>query len=349
MTRVAIIGAGSWGTAMAAHIGRRTPTTVWAREQGVVESINRHRRNPLFLSGHPLPPGVAASSMLDETVAGAEVVMMAVPSRFYRVVLRRASPAIRPGAAVVSLTKGLEPGTLLRMTQVAASELPGHPRELIGVLSGPNIASEVMARQPSATVVAFPDVRAATGVQELLMDEAFRIYTSTDVVGCEIGGSIKNVIALAAGMAVGLGYGANSQAALVTRGLAELTRLGVALGGEPLTFLGLAGIGDLFVTCTSTDSRNRSVGVELGRGRPLAEILAAMNMVAEGVETAGSAVRLATGARVEMPVSEQVVAVLRGDRRPQEAVSVLMHRPGKSELAGLSDAFLPLGPEPPPD
>jgi glycerol-3-phosphate dehydrogenase (NAD(P)+) len=269
------------------------------------------------------------------------VVMVAVPSRFYRTVLHEASSGIPAGAAVVSLTKGLERGTLLRMTQVAASELPVHPPELIGVLSGPNIAREVIAGEPAATVVAFPDVRLASGVQELLMDEDLRVYTNTDVVGCEIGGSVKNVIALAAGMAVGLGYGANSQAALVTRGLAELTRLGVALGGQPLTFLGLAGIGDLFVTCTSADSRNRTVGVELGQGRPLDEILAGMSMVAEGVETAECVVELATTVGVEMPVSDQVLAVLRGDRRPEDAVGVLMHRPGKSEMAGLSDPFDP--------
>jgi glycerol-3-phosphate dehydrogenase (NAD(P)+) len=267
--------------------------------------------------------------------------MVAVPSRFCRSVLREAAVAIPRGAAVVSLTKGLESGTLQRMTQVAAAELHSHPPELIGVLSGPNIAREVMAGEPSATVVAFSGVDQASGVQDLLMDEDFRVYTNTDVVGCEIGGSVKNVIALAAGMAVGLGYGANSQAALVTRGLAELTRLGVALGGQSLTFLGLAGIGDLFVTCTSTESRNRSVGVELGRGRALGDILAGMNMVAEGVETAGSVVALAAGAAVEMPVSEQVLAVLRGERRPEDAVSVLMHRPGKSELDGLSDPFGP--------
>jgi glycerol-3-phosphate dehydrogenase (NAD(P)+) len=305
----------------------------------VVEGINRRHRNPLFLAGHTLPPAVAANASLAETVAAADVVMVAVPSRFCRSVLHEAAAAIPPGAAVVSLTKGLESDTLLRMTQVAASELERHPRELIGVMSGPNIAREVMAGEPAATVVAFPDVAQASGVQDLLMDEDFRVYTNTDVVGCEIGGSVKNVIALAAGMAVGLGYGANSQAALVTRGLAELTRLGVALGGQPLTFLGLAGIGDLFVTCTSTDSRNRSVGVELGQGRALGDILAGMSMVAEGVETAGSVVDLAAVAGVEMPVSEQVLAVLRGDRRPGEAVNLLMHRPGKSELDGLSDSF----------
>jgi glycerol-3-phosphate dehydrogenase (NAD(P)+) len=335
VTNVAIVGAGSWGTAVAALVGRRCHTTLWAREPAVVEAVNREHRNPLFLAGHALPSLVSASGSLSECLAGADVVMLAVPSRFYRSVLREAAADIAADVALVSLTKGLEDCTLLRMTQVAASELPLHPPDRIGVLSGPNIAREVIEGQPGATVVAFPDARVASGVQELLMGEDFRVYTNTDVVGCEIGGSVKNVIALAAGMAVGLGYGANSQAALVTRGLAELTRLGVALGGQPLTFLGLAGVGDLFVTCTSPDSRNRTVGVELGQGRALSQILTGMTMVAEGVETAGSVVELAGRAGVEMPVSEQVLAVLRGDRRPADAVAVLMHRPGKSELDGL--------------
>jgi glycerol-3-phosphate dehydrogenase (NAD(P)+) len=335
MTNVAIVGAGSWGTALAAVVGRRCRTVLWAREPSVIEAINRDHHNPLFLTGKTLPSLVTASASLSACVAGADVVMLALPSRFFRSVLRQAAADIAADVALVSLTKGLEDCTLLRMTQVAASELPGHPPDRIGVLSGPNIAREIIEGQPGATVVAFPDARVASGVQELLMGEDFRVYTNTDVVGCEIGGSVKNVIALAAGMAVGLGYGANSQAALVTRGLAELTRLGVALGGQPLTFLGLAGVGDLFVTCTSPDSRNRTVGVELGQGRPLTDILAGMTMVAEGVETAGSVVELAGRAGVEMPVSEQVLAVLQGDRRPAEAVGVLMHRPGKSELDGL--------------
>jgi len=308
---------------------------MWAREPEVAQGINANHENPLFLSGFALPPSLSATNSIADALTGVELVVLAVPSRFYRSVLHEARDNIPPGALILSLTKGLEEKTLLRMTEVAAGELPQHPRAHIGVLSGPNIAHEVMAGQPAATVVAFRDQDFARSVQALLMDDTFRVYTHTDVVGCEIGGSVKNVVALACGMAEGLGYGANSQAALVTRGLAELTRLGIAMGGDALTFLGLAGIGDLFATCTSPRSRNRTVGVELGRGRGLQDILAGMTMVAEGVQTAEPALALANGAGVEMPLTDQVVAVLRGDRTAADAVGMLMRRPGKSELAGI--------------
>jgi glycerol-3-phosphate dehydrogenase (NAD(P)+) len=222
------------------------------------------------------------------------------------------------------------------MTEVASQVLRGHAPQLIGVLSGPNIAREIGAGQPAATVVAFQDPDTARWFQELLMTDRFRVYTHTDTVGCEVGGAIKNVIALAAGMAVGLGYGANSQAALMTRGLAELTRLGVALGAAPLTLLGLAGVGDLFATCTGPGSRNRTVGVELAKGRDLSDILAGMRMVAEGVETARPALDLATRNGIEAPIVHEVVAVLEGTRTPEAAVGVLMRRAARTELYGIA-------------
>jgi glycerol-3-phosphate dehydrogenase (NAD(P)+) len=236
----------------------------------------------------------------------------------------------------LSLTKGIEGGSLLRMSEVAGQVLGGHRPDLIGVLSGPNIAREIVAGQPAATVVAFADPDTARWFQDLLMTDRFRVYTHDDTIGCEIGGAIKNVIALAAGMAVGLGYGANSQAALMTRGLAELTRLGVALGAAPLTLLGLAGVGDLFATCTGAGSRNRTVGVELGKGRGLADILEGMHMVAEGVQTARPALDLAARSGIDAPIVHEVVAVLEGMRTPAEAVDVLMHRAAKTELYGIA-------------
>ena len=334
MTRIAFIGAGSWGTALGSVAARRNPVVMWAREAEVVEGINSRHGNPLFLSAFVLPRSLTATSSIGDAVRGAELVVVAVPSRFYRAVLHDAAGAIAPGAAVLSLTKGLEEETLLRMSEVARSELVGHLPSRIGVLSGPNIAREVVAGQPSATVVAFPDAELAEWVQALLLDDSFRVYTHTDVIGCEIAGAAKNVIALACGIADGLGYGANTQAALVTRGLAELTRLGIALGGDALTFLGLAGVGDLFATCTSPYSRNRSVGVELGRGRSLAEIIHGMTMVAEGVQTAAPVVALAQSVGVDMPIAEQVVEVL-GGASHGHSVELLMGRPGRREMAGL--------------
>jgi glycerol-3-phosphate dehydrogenase (NAD(P)+) len=336
MTKIAVVGAGSWGTAIASVAARRNEVVVWARESEVAQGINSTHANPLFLPGFALPASLSATGSIVEALSGADRVLVAVPSLFYRSVLRLAGEFVSPRVPVLSLTKGLEEATLLRMTEVAAAELADHPLDRIGVLSGPNIAREIIAGQPAATVVAFPDSALARTVQALLMDDVFRVYTQTDVVGCEIGGSVKNVIALACGMAEGLGYGANSQAALVTRGLAELTRLGMAVGGEALTFLGLAGIGDLFATCTSLHTRNRTVGVEMGRGRPVGEILAGMTMVAEGVQTAEPAVALAARVGVEMPVAEQVVSVLRGERPVADAVGLLMRRPGKNELTGIT-------------
>jgi glycerol-3-phosphate dehydrogenase (NAD(P)+) len=257
---------------------------------------------------------------------------MGVPSHGFRDVLTAAHPHCPDGAPIVSLTKGVEQGTLARMTQVIADVCPGHPA---GVLSGPNLAKEIMAGYPAATVVAFEDDAIARMLQELFSTDAFRVYTNTDVVGCEVGGALKNVMAIAAGIADGMRFGDNTKAALITRGLAELARLGIALGGEPLTFSGLAGMGDLIATCISPQSRNRHVGVELGKGRNLDEIVEEMKMVAEGVKTSRAVVDLAAQHDVEMPIAEQVVAVLYEGKHAADLVPALMQRQQKAELHGI--------------
>jgi glycerol-3-phosphate dehydrogenase (NAD(P)+) len=340
--RAAVIGAGQWGTTVASILAGRTDTVIWAREPEVVEGINARNENPLFLPGAELEAGLRATGVLEEAVDGADVVLMAVPSQHYRSVLEAAADRIAPAAPFVSLSKGIEATTLLRMSEVAASVLEGHDPDRIGVLSGPNIAKEVLAGHPGATVVALADTEAAAMVQELLVTPRLRVYTNPDVVGCEIGGAVKNVLALGAGMVTGLGFGHNTLAALVTRGLAELTRMGMAAGGEALTFLGLAGIGDLVVTCHSADSRNRHVGEELGRGRSLDDILASMRSVAEGVRSCQPVLDLAARSGVEMPICEQVGGVLRGERSALDAVSSLLERAPKPEMHGI------VAPPPPP-
>jgi glycerol-3-phosphate dehydrogenase (NAD(P)+) len=260
---------------------------------------------------------------------------MAVPSHGFRAVLSELVPHMAAGVPVISLAKGLEQGTRLRMTEVIADVAPGHP---FGVLTGPNLAREVAAGQPAATVVAMADHTIATEVQQLLRTDTFRVYTNPDVVGCEVAGATKNVLAIAAGILDGLELGDSSRAALITRGLAELGRLGVAMGGEPLTIAGLAGVGDLVATCTSPLSRNRTVGVELGRGRAITDILADMRMVAEGVKSARPLLEMAATHGVEMPIGEQVALVLEGERLPAEAIRTLMMRSAKPEFHGLQGA-----------
>jgi glycerol-3-phosphate dehydrogenase (NAD(P)+) len=333
--RLAVIGAGSWGTTVAA-LGARNADHValWARRPELAEALNSSNENPDYLPGRPLGP-VTATAEFAEALAGADVVALAVPSHGFRSVLTDAAPFVPAGALVLSLAKGLEQGSLKRMTEVAAEVLSGHDEGRIGVLTGPNIASEVAAGMPTASVVAMGDEGAAAAVQRLFMTDTFRVYTNPDVVGCEVAGVVKNVVALAAGIAQGLGVGDNARAALITRGLAELTRFGLALGGNPLSFLGLAGIGDIVVTCTSPRSRNRSVGEALGQGRSLSEVLAQMTMVAEGVRSTAAVLDRAAAAGVEMPIAEQVQAVLDGSRTPAAAVSSLMMREAKSELDGI--------------
>jgi glycerol-3-phosphate dehydrogenase (NAD(P)+) len=336
--KFSVLGAGAWGTTFASLLADRAETTIWALEPEVAEAINQHHENPVYLPGGRLALGLRASTDLLEVVAGTEAVAMAVPSQFYRSVLEMARDSIPAAAPFLSLSKGIEEGSLKRMSQVATEVLGGDRPGHVGVLSGPNIAREVLAGHPSATVIALRDEMTAVGLQQLLTTATLRVYTNADVVGCEVGGSVKNVIAIAAGMALGLGYGQNTLAALITRGLAELTRLGVALGGKPLTFLGLAGIGDLSVTCHSPDSRNHHVGVELGRGRKLADVLGEMHSVAEGVRSSGPVLALAREAGVDLPICEQVVAVLEGCSTPRDAVAALLGRAPTDELHGIRPA-----------
>jgi len=332
--RVAVVGAGSWGTTVAGLAAANTPTVLWARRPDLARAINTTGENPDYLPGAALPAGLECTSDLEKAVADADVLVMGVPSHGFRDVLQAAAPYIRSGTPVLSLNKGIERGTLKRMTEVIIEELDAAPRR-IGVLTGPNLAKEVIAGQPTATVIAVEDEWEAERLQSVFMGPTFRVYTNPDVVGCESAGALKNVVALAAGMAHGLGYGDNSMATLVTRGLAELTRLGMTLGGNPMTFSGLAGMGDLVATCISSKSRNRTVGVALGEGRTLDEIVGEMNMVAEGVKTTEAVLALADQAGVEMPLAAMVGAVLYDARKPADMVEGLMGRPATAELHGL--------------
>ena len=332
---VAVIGAGSWGTTVAAIVCEHTPTILWGRDADLTRAIASTHENAAYLPGVALPDDLDATSDLAAACAHAGLVVMAVPSHGYRAVLYEAADAIGEGVPVVSVSKGVERDTLMRMTEVTLDVLSDHHAEDVGVLTGPNLAREVAEHQPAASVIACMDNELATQLQRLFMTASFRVYTNPDVVGCEIAGALKNVVAIAVGVAAGLGYGDNAQAALVTRGLAELTRLGVALGGEPLTFAGLAGLGDLVATCTSPQSRNRTVGFELGRGRALDEIVTEMNMVAEGVRSTAAVLELAARVDVEMPIATIVGAVLYEGRRPADLVPELMLREAKPELHGL--------------
>ncbi|MDA8268446.1 MAG: NAD(P)-dependent glycerol-3-phosphate dehydrogenase [Actinomycetota bacterium] len=330
--RVAVIGAGSWGTTVAAIAARRVPTVIWARRSELAAAISTGRSNPDYLPGVVLPASLRATASEAEAVSDASMIVMAVPSHGFRQVVRRIAPYVAPGVPVLSLSKGLERETNARMTEVIRQELPGRA---VGVLSGPNLAREVAAGQPAATVVAMSDEAIAQDVQALLHTERLRIYTNPDVVGCEVAGATKNVLALAAGMSVGMGLGDSSLAALVTRGLAEMGRLVVAMGGDPMTIASLAGVGDLVATCTSPLSRNRSVGVALGSGRSMIEVLHEMRMVAEGVKSAQPLVAMAASYGVEMPIGEQVVAVVDGTCTVLAALTSLMARTAKSEFWGV--------------
>lgn len=333
--KVGVVGAGSWGTTLASLIAPRSETVLWAREAEVADAVSNQHENPVFLPGFALSPALRATDELEAVVRDADVILLAVPSQYFRSVIQAARPFVPSDVDVVTVTKGLELGTWLRMSEVLDEELGRDPSR-VSVLSGPNLAREVMAGEPSATVIACQDMGRAERLQRLLMTDSLRVYTNRDVVGCEVGGAVKNVLAIAAGIGDGLGYGWNTKAALITRGLAELTRLGVALGGEPMTFLGLAGNGDLVATCASPQSRNRHVGEELGRGRSLAEILRSMRMVAEGVETTPSVLGLARRVGVEMPIAEQVGAVLAGEISAAEVVRPLMQREARPEFHGFT-------------
>lgn len=331
--RIAVIGAGSWGTAVAALAGAHGEVRLWARRRELAEAIQRQRTNPDYLPSAALPDSVEATASLAEAVTDIDVMIMAVPSHGFRNVLEEASGHLASAAPVVSLTKGVEQDSLLRMTEVVTDVLG--PDRVVGVLTGPNLAREIAAGQPAASVIAATDPSVAEALQDALMSPTFRVYTNDDVVGCEAAGALKNVMAIAAGMARGLGYGDNSLAALITRALAELTRLGIALGGRAMTFAGLAGMGDLVATCISEQSRNRTVGFELGRGRTLEEIIDHMQMVAEGVKSTGAILQLADRHGVEMPIARAVGSVLYEGRAPGDVVEALMTRRAKSETHGL--------------
>jgi glycerol-3-phosphate dehydrogenase (NAD(P)+) len=307
--RVTVLGAGSWGTTTAALCATRVPTLLWARDPAIAPEINRTHTNPAYMSGFTLPAELRATSDIEEAAADCDLMIVGVPTNGFRDVLGRVRPHVRPSIPVVSLSKGLEEGTLLRMTEIIHEELPGHPAV---ALTGPNIASEIMAGQAAAAVLATEDRAVAARVQEVLRQRLFRVYLNDDVIGCEISGALKNVIAIATGIGEGLGVGDNTRAMVMCRGLAEITRLGVAMGAMPATFAGLAGMGDLIATCTSPYSRNRQVGYQLGLGRKLADVLAEMRMVAEGVKTAAVILDLAGSHGVQMPICREIHRVVTG-------------------------------------
>ncbi len=332
---ICVVGAGSWGTTVAAIIAANTDVTLWARDPALAERIDTQHENDRYLPGVEIPARVRATHDLPAACSGADAVVFGVPSHGFRDVVGIAAGAIARDIPVVSLSKGVEQGTHLRMTQVVADVLDGHRSDRIGVLTGPNLAREVAEGQPTASVNAMTDDDMAKTLQQTFMTRTFRVYTNPDVIGCEIAGALKNVLAIGTGIAAGLGYGDNTKAALMTRGLAELARLGVALGGDPLTFSGLAGMGDLVATCTSEKSRNRHVGVELGKGRSLEHILDEMNMVAEGVKSTRAVLDLAAQHDVEMPIAAFVGAVLYEGARAADIVPTLMLREAKPELHGM--------------
>jgi len=324
-----VVGAGSWGTTVASLVAHNAETTLWARRDDLVDEINSRHTNSAYLPSATLPDTLRASSDLDALIAAADVVAMAVPSQGFRDVAARVANSIGATTPVVSLSKGLERSTLMRMSQVLEESMPGRP---VAVLSGPNLAREILAGQPAASVIACADDAVATSLQQLFSRPNFRLYTNPDVVGCEIGGVVKNVIAIASGIAQGFGFGDNTKATLVTRGLAEMTRLGVAMGANPLTFAGLAGMGDIMATCASMQSRNTQVGVRLGKGESIADIVASMNMVAEGVKSSAVVVDLARKLHVEMPIAEQVARVCDGTQSAADALRALMSRSSRSEF-----------------
>ncbi|GAA3123949.1 NAD(P)H-dependent glycerol-3-phosphate dehydrogenase [Planomonospora alba] len=334
MTKAAVFGTGSWGTTFAmilAHAGTRT--TLWGRRADVVEAIDRRHENPDYLPGVELPSTLRATTDPAEALDGADFVVLAVPSQTLRANLAVWKPDLPSGAVLVSLMKGIELGTAKRMSEVIR-EVAEVPPERVAVVSGPNLAGEIVRGQPAATVVACPDEKAMERLQAACHLPSFRAYTNPDVVGVELGGAVKNVIALAVGVATGMGMGDNVAATLMTRGLAEISRLGAALGADPHTFAGLAGMGDLVATCTSPLSRNRTFGENLGRGMTLAEVVAATKQTAEGVKSCESVLELARKHDVEMPITEVVVAVVHDGMPPGEAAMLLMSRTPKPERYG---------------
>jgi glycerol-3-phosphate dehydrogenase (NAD(P)+) len=338
VSNISVIGAGAWGTAIAIAIGRRGShrVTLWAYEKEVVDSITTRHTNDLFLAGAPIPDSVTASSDLAKVLSGAEIVVSVMPSHHTRRVFTQMTPHLKPEMLFVSATKGIENDTFLRISEVICEVLAAAPNGFsprLASLSGPSFAKEVAKGDPTAITCASRDAELSATIQREFSDPTFRVYSNDDPVGVELGGALKNIIAIAAGVVDGLGLGHNTAAALITRGLAEMTRLVIACGGRRETMAGLAGLGDLVLTCTGGLSRNRTVGVELGRGRRLDDIIAGMHgMVAEGVLTTNAAIGLANKMQVEMPITNQMHLILQKGKAPRDAIRELMTRPATSEV-----------------
>ena len=330
--RAAVIGAGSWGTTVAHLLAHNVETTLWARDPEIAREIDTKHTNSRYLPGFELHPDLRGTSDMAEAVSTSDMIVMGVPSHGFRETLQAVATHIRAWVPVISLAKGLEQGTNARMTEVINDVLPGHP---YGVLTGPNLAKEILAGDAAAAVLAMSDPTIAARLQDLFSTRLFRVYTNDDVIGCELAGALKNVMAIASGMADGLGTGDNTRAAVITRGLAELSRLGMAMGGDPFTFAGLAGMGDLVATCVSPQSRNRHVGEQLGKGRTIEEIIEDMQMVAEGVKTVAVVRELAAQHDVEMPIADEVFRVVNEGQSASEAYRGLLGRQSRREMHGL--------------
>tara|TARA_Y100000385_G_C13030970_1_gene610720 strand:- start:144 stop:1145 length:1002 start_codon:yes stop_codon:yes gene_type:complete len=326
--KIGSLGGGSWGTTVAALTARNSATKIWARSSETVDDINKNHRNEKYLPGANLPKSLVACNTITETVKDADVIVMGIPAQNFRSVLRDAKPFIRPWVPIISLAKGLEMGTKMRMTAVIEEEMQGHPA---GVLTGPNLAKEIAAGQAAASVIAMVDNTIAQRLQKVFNTGLFRVYTNNDVIGCELGGALKNIVAIATGMGDGANAGDNTRSAIITRGLAELTRLGIAMGGKPTTFAGLAGMGDLVATCSSTKSRNRYVGFNLGQGRKIEDIITEMAEVAEGVKTSKVVMELANELSIDMPIANSVYKVLYEGDSVNDAFRGLLRRDVGSE------------------
>ena len=320
--KVGLLGGGSWGTTVASLAAKKNPTIIWARNPATVKEINERHTNEKYLPDAKLTPSLIASSSIKETVEEADVIVLGIPSQSMRKVLEEAKPHIRPWVPIINLAKGLEISTKMRMTEIIEELMPGHPT---GVLTGPNLAKEIHFGKAAAAVIAMVDDRIAKRLQPIFSSGLFRVYTNNDVIGCELGGALKNIYAIATGMGDGANAGDNTRAGIITRGLSELTRLGIAMGGKKSTFSGLAGMGDLVATCSSTKSRNHHVGFELGRGKSLEQIINEMNEIAEGVKTVKVARELAREYNVDMPISEEIYKVLYEGNTVNEAFRGLLH------------------------
>lgn len=319
--KVGLLGGGSWGTTVASLTAKNSITTIWARNIETVNEINENHTNEKYLPNAKLTKTLSASNSIKETVKNADVIIMGVPAQSFRKVLLEAKPHIRPWIPIINLAKGLEIGTNMRMTEIIEELMPGHP---VGVLTGPNLAKEIHFGNAAAAVLAMVDTTIASKLQTVFCSGLFRVYTNTDVIGCELGGALKNIIAIATGMGDGANAGDNTRAAIITRGLSELTRLGTAMGGKRRTFAGLAGMGDLVATCSSSKSRNHHVGFQIGQGKSLEQIISEMNEVAEGVKTAKVVVELAKKYNVDMPISQEIYKVLYEGNTVHEAFRGLL-------------------------